>query len=265
MPPFAPELSAKARTGLEQHARRSPHRHAGDRHRTEGRAAEVRRQVERIATHTVFWSAGVQASPLAKILAEKTGGELDRGGRIRVARRSDAGGSSRGLRHRRHGALCRCRRESRCPGSPPWPCSRGHYAAPTDRCSLAEAGCPPFAYRDFGTMATIGRMKAVCDIFGWRYRRTAGLVHLALRAPDADRAVRKPLAGAATMGLALHDAQPLGPVDYGNRRKSRLKIRIGWSSGFSLRSCRVKSPIATVDSSTQDSSHHDRQTAQAEA
>ena len=31
---------------------------------------------ERIATHTVVWAAGVQASPLARILAEASGAEL---------------------------------------------------------------------------------------------------------------------------------------------------------------------------------------------
>ena len=39
---------------------------------------------ERISAHTVIWAAGVQASPLAKMLADATGAEIDRSGRIAV-------------------------------------------------------------------------------------------------------------------------------------------------------------------------------------
>ena len=39
---------------------------------------------ERIKTHSVLWAAGVQASPLGKILSEQTGTELDRAGRLLV-------------------------------------------------------------------------------------------------------------------------------------------------------------------------------------
>ena len=38
----------------------------------------------RILAHTVVWAAGVQASPLAGLLAEATGAEVDRAGRIAV-------------------------------------------------------------------------------------------------------------------------------------------------------------------------------------
>src|SRR5262249_49130937 len=84
LPPFAPDLSAKARRGLE-------HMRVEVRTNTLVTAIEPEAVllksgdiIERIAANTVIWSAGVQASPLAKILAEKTGAELDRGGRIRV-------------------------------------------------------------------------------------------------------------------------------------------------------------------------------------
>ena len=39
---------------------------------------------ERIACHTKVWAAGVAASPLARSLAEATGAEVDRAGRIQV-------------------------------------------------------------------------------------------------------------------------------------------------------------------------------------
>ena len=45
---------------------------------------KTRSGVEQFPTRTVLWAAGVQASPLAKSLAEATGAELDRAGRISV-------------------------------------------------------------------------------------------------------------------------------------------------------------------------------------
>ena len=38
----------------------------------------------RIAAKTVLWAAGVQASPLGKLLADRTGATLDRAGRVNV-------------------------------------------------------------------------------------------------------------------------------------------------------------------------------------
>ena len=40
--------------------------------------------VERIECQTKVWSAGVAASPLAKIIADQSGAEIDRAGRIKV-------------------------------------------------------------------------------------------------------------------------------------------------------------------------------------
>ena len=39
---------------------------------------------EHIAARTVLWAAGVQASPLGRILAERAGAALDRAGRVMV-------------------------------------------------------------------------------------------------------------------------------------------------------------------------------------
>ena len=37
---------------------------------------------EHIAAHTVLWAAGVRASQLGKVLAERAGAQLDRAGRV---------------------------------------------------------------------------------------------------------------------------------------------------------------------------------------
>ena len=73
---FGDRLSRKARTGLER---------IGVEIRTEtlvtsidgdGMDVESPSGQERIATHTVVWAAGVQASPLAQILAEASGARV---------------------------------------------------------------------------------------------------------------------------------------------------------------------------------------------
>ena len=82
---FGGRLSRKAAAGLE---------HIGVEIRTQtlvtsidggGMDVESPRGTERIATHTVVWAAGVEAAPLARVLAEAAGAECDRAGRIVVA------------------------------------------------------------------------------------------------------------------------------------------------------------------------------------
>jgi NADH dehydrogenase len=46
---------------------------------------------------------------------------------------------------------------------------QGRYAARLIDARLTGRSLPVFRYHDKGTMATIGSMKAVCDIFGWHY------------------------------------------------------------------------------------------------
>ncbi|MBI3866476.1 MAG: NAD(P)/FAD-dependent oxidoreductase [Planctomycetia bacterium] len=168
LPPFAPDLSAKARSALErmQVEVRTGALVTG----IEAAAVELKQgdRIERIAAHTILWSAGVQASPLAKILAEKSGAELDRGGRVRVQPDLTIGG---------HPEVFVIGDMAHCPGADgkplpglaPVAMQQGNYAARQIAARLAQRALPPFHYRDMGTMATIGRMKAVCDIFGWRY------------------------------------------------------------------------------------------------
>ena len=59
--------------------------------------------VQTIRARTRIWAAGVAASPLAKQLAEKSGAETDRAGRIPVNPDCTAAGAPGGVRDRRHG------------------------------------------------------------------------------------------------------------------------------------------------------------------
>ena len=85
LPTYAAELSVRATAAL---ARLGVSVHTGatvtD---VQPDAVIIRRndQSEHIPTRTVLWAAGVQASPLGRILATATGVELDRAGRVMVA------------------------------------------------------------------------------------------------------------------------------------------------------------------------------------
>ena len=119
----------------------------------------------RIETNTVLWAAGVKASPLGRKVAEATGAEVDRSGRVAVgpdlslpnhpeilvvgdlASFTPPGGRS-------------------LPGVAPVAMQQGSYAARLIQSRLRGQSLPPFSYYDRGNMATIGRSSAVADLFG---------------------------------------------------------------------------------------------------
>ena len=119
---------------------------------------------ERIGSRTVLWAAGVAASPLGRTLAERTGAETDRLGRIRVGPDLSVPG---------HGdifvigdlAHVPGKDGQPLPGLAPVATQQGRYVA--KRVARRAAGKPPggpFSYFDKGTMAVIGRHAAVADI-----------------------------------------------------------------------------------------------------
>jgi NADH dehydrogenase len=125
-------------------------------------------QVERIPASTVLWAAGVQASSFGKVLAETIGAALDRLGRVVVE--PDLSVPSHpeilvvgDLAHFAHGCA------SPLPGVAQVAMQQGAYAARLIRDRLRGRTPPPFRYRDYGIMATIGRHAAVADLFGFRF------------------------------------------------------------------------------------------------
>jgi NADH dehydrogenase len=134
---------------------------------------------ERIAVGTILWAAGVMASPAARWLRAAQ----DRAGRVIVEpdltlpehpeifvigdTASVQGSDGRPL-----------------PGLAPVAKQQGLYVARMIRARLAGASIGPFRYRHLGSLATIGRGRAVVD-FGWirLSGRLAwllwGLVHIA--------------------------------------------------------------------------------------
>ena len=116
---------------------------------------------ERVEAATVLWAAGVAASPVARWL----GIEADRLGRVPVAPDLSVPGFPE-LFVAGDVALVSDARAGPCPVWHPPPsrpalCGTGHRGARAGR-----PAPPPFRYRDFGNLATIGRRAAVID-FGW--------------------------------------------------------------------------------------------------
>jgi NADH dehydrogenase len=117
---------------------------------------------EPVPARTAIWAAGVTASPLARLLAEAAGAEVDRAGRIlvepdlRVAGHPNvrAIGDMVAVRNGTGGVL-------ELPGVAPVAMQQGRHVARAIR-----GGRGSFRYRDKGNLATIGRSRAVADIKG---------------------------------------------------------------------------------------------------
>jgi NADH:quinone reductase (non-electrogenic) len=122
---------------------------------------------QRIPTRTVVWAAGVTASKLGSRLADLTGAELDRAGRITVEADLTLPGHPEVFAL---GDMIRVRGADgsvvTLPGVAPVAMQQGRYAAKVVRARLESEPAPPFHYHDKGNLATIGRGSAVADIKG---------------------------------------------------------------------------------------------------
>ena len=117
----------------------------------------------RIAARTKIWAAGVQASPLGRLLAERAGATVDRAGRVEVQPDCSLPGhpevfvvgdlmALNGL-----GGVAEVAMQS------------GHHAARTITRRLRGREAKPFRYLDLGTMATIARFRAVVSVGRLRF------------------------------------------------------------------------------------------------
>jgi NADH:ubiquinone reductase (H+-translocating) len=124
--------------------------------------------VERFPAHTVVWAAGVQASPLARLLAEATGAKLDRAGRIAVEPDLSLPGHPEIFVI---GDMANCSHNSGqpLPGVAPVAIQEGRYVAGLIIARIRGKALPSFRYRDRGNLATIGRAAAVADFGKLRF------------------------------------------------------------------------------------------------
>jgi NADH dehydrogenase len=125
--------------------------------------------VERIPTRTRIWAAGVQASPLAKMLAQATGAETDRAGRVTVNPDCTLPG------HPEVFAVGDMVSLNRLPGVAQPAIQEGKYVGKAIKARLAgKPNIEPFKYSDKGSMATIGHLHAVADAFGRKFTGVIG-------------------------------------------------------------------------------------------
>jgi NADH dehydrogenase len=142
---------------------------------------------EHIETHIVVWAAGVHAAPLAEKLAQASGAETDRIGRIKVLPDLTLPG------HPEVFAVGDMMALNDLPGVAEVAMQGGLHAANTIRRRLrGHSETKDFKYRDLGSVAVIGRFRAICS---WHRIRLSGLpawmvwlfVHLAFLNSFASR------------------------------------------------------------------------------
>lgn len=125
---------------------------------------------ERVETATVVWAAGVKASPLGKLIADAVGGvETDRAGRVVVNPDCTVGGRP-DVFVIGDLALLKGADGKPLPGVAPVAMQQGEYVAELiARRVKGESPRGPFKYWDKGSMATIGRARAVAETAGFRF------------------------------------------------------------------------------------------------
>jgi len=165
LPPYPPELSEKAKASLE---------YLGVTVQTktlvtnvEDDRVTIRRgdQTEEIPARTILWAAGMKASKMGEILAQTTGVECDRAGRVIVQPDlSVAGypnifviGDLANFPHQYEDG-------KPLPGVAPVAMQEGQYVANLIKKRPKGETLPPFHYTDYGSLAVIGRNAAVVDL-----------------------------------------------------------------------------------------------------
>ena len=163
LPTFPPDLSAKAECQLIALGVRSLTSARVTAIDADGVTVTVNGSQERIATHTVLWAAGVRASRLGKVLAERAGARLDRAGRVIVEDDLSIPGHPElfvigdlsSFTHQGGNPL---------PGVAPVAMQQGSYVARLIQRRLAGREKPAaFHYFNKGNLATVGRNRAVAE------------------------------------------------------------------------------------------------------
>jgi NADH dehydrogenase len=175
LPTFPPELSTQAERQLIA---------LGVRTRTGARVTDIDAEGvtlragqptrdERIAANTVLWAAGVRASKLGKVLADRAGAPLDKAGRVIVQPDFTLPGHAE-IFVIGDLALYAHDGGKPLPGLAPVAMQEGRWVARFVRARAAGRPAPkPFHYFNKGNLATIGRNKAVAD-FG--FLRVSGFI-----------------------------------------------------------------------------------------
>jgi NADH dehydrogenase len=143
-----------------------------------------------LEANTICWTAGVSASPLGKLLAERSGCTVDRGGRVVVEPDFSIPGHPE---IRVVGDLCSYSHTADAkplPGMAGPAVQMGGWVAADILARSQNQEHKPFVFSDFGSMAVVGPLFAVANLrglkvsgsFGWLLW---GLAHLAFM-PDTE-------------------------------------------------------------------------------
>ncbi|ACB53451.1 FAD-dependent pyridine nucleotide-disulphide oxidoreductase [Crocosphaera subtropica ATCC 51142] len=165
LPAYSSHLSLEAQASLEK---------LGVTVKTGVRVTDIRGQlvtyrqgetIEQIRARTILWTAGMKASPLANILAERAEAKLDKSGKVMVEPDFNLSKYPNifvigDLAHYPDGE------GGILPGIAPVAMQEGEYVARFIRNGLQNRPLKPFQYTDWGNLAVIGKHKAVVDM-GW--------------------------------------------------------------------------------------------------
>ncbi len=164
LPTYPAELSAKAETALVK---------LGATVQTKTIVTDIQEGVitvrrgdgppEQIRAQTVLWAAGMQASRMGQILAQRAGAALDRAGRVLVEPDLSLKdhpnifviGDLANFSHQGDKPL---------PGVAQVAMQQGRYVAQLIQGRLKGQTLPPFHYQNRGNLAVIGRNAAVADL-----------------------------------------------------------------------------------------------------
>ncbi|TFI53723.1 NAD(P)/FAD-dependent oxidoreductase [Mastigocladus laminosus UU774] len=164
LPPFAPELSAQAQTSLQRLGVTVQTKTLVTNIDNDLVTIKQGEEVSQIHAKTVLWAAGVKASPLGKVLAQRTGVECDRAGRVIVEPDLSLKNYPNifvigDLAHFAH------QNGKPLPGVAPVAMQQGEYVASLIKQKLHfQTSLPRFYYIDKGSLAVIGQNSAVVDL-----------------------------------------------------------------------------------------------------
>ncbi|HBF34642.1 TPA: FAD-dependent oxidoreductase [Candidatus Sumerlaeota bacterium] len=162
--PFPPSLSERARKGLESLGVTVETNCCVTNIDIPSVRLKRNGQEDEIRTRTVLWGAGVQASPLGKVLADRAGAELDRCGRVMVQPNLTLPGHPEifvlgDIAH------VKDKNGNPLPQVAPAAIQEGDHAAHRLIAQLHGNKDPgDFCYFDKGSLAVIGRNAAVCFV-----------------------------------------------------------------------------------------------------
>jgi NADH dehydrogenase len=123
---------------------------------------------EKLSTHTVIWAAGVSGNPLGSAISQATGVALERGQRIPVGADCSVSGHPNIFVIGDLAAFTPQGETQTLPGVAPVATQQAQYVGKLIHNRLnGNPALPPFSYFDKGSMATIGRGRAIAQVKGF--------------------------------------------------------------------------------------------------